>query len=435
MVPCLPLRRCAPPPPQRGEVGLATTHKSLGAVKLIAVTRLDTRSRGGLPASLIEEIARRRRGLSHHMARAVISLVRWDDEAGTAPRRTAIQRACDAGLDLFLATAREARPATPRELREVAQLGILQARSAQSVEPVLNAYRIAARVAWDAILDAWRGHPDASPEALMVTANYVFSALDQVAFQVTRTYLHAREQHMLRGTRARTRLFHSLISDTFDSELEVRKQALAINVPLARAYVALVIKCDDPVQELAQAFEVPAKGLADATDPHTLVVLWPAEDGDAESHMQERLRAMRALGHRFRAGLGGSHPGLRGISRSYLEAQQAVEVGRKLRPKAVFHQHDEVAPYLILSQNPLVMERYVRHVLGMLEVDNRGVLLPTLEAVLTRGSVKEAAAALGLHRHTVLYRLERLEELLGGKIDTPAMRQRLGLALDLRKLL
>jgi purine catabolism regulator len=318
----------------------------------------------------------------------------------------------------------------------VAQLGILQARSAQSVEPVLNAYRIAARVAWDAIQDAWRGHPDASSDAIMVTANYVFSALDQVAAHITRTYLQAREQHLLRGTRARTRLFHSLISDTFDSELEVRKQALALNVTLATAYVALVIKSEGPGPDLARTLDLPSTSLADTTDPHTLVVLWPAEGDAVAGAVREALSRLReGAGRRFRAGLGGAHSGLRGISRSYLEAQQAVEVGRKLRPDAVLHQHDEVAPYLVLAQNPVVAERYVQHVLGRLVAnDSRGTLLKTLEAVLTRGSIKDAAAALGLHRHTVLYRLERLQELIGGDLESPAMRQRLLLALDLRKL-
>ena len=148
-----------------------------------------------LPDSLVAELERRRGGLARHMARAVVSVVRWDDSTGVPPQRDAIARACEAGLDLFLATAREARPAAPEEMRRVAQLGILQARSSQSVEPILAAYRIAARVAWDAILRAWRGHPEVTPEALMVTANYVFAALDQVAAEVTKTYLHAREQH------------------------------------------------------------------------------------------------------------------------------------------------------------------------------------------------------------------------------------------------
>ena len=395
------------------------------------------RSTPALPATLIDEIARRRRGLARHMTRAVVAVVHWDTQTNQPPRRETIQRSCEAGIDLFLATAREARPATARELREVAQLGILQARSSQSVEPVLAAYRIAARVAWNEILRAWRDHPDASPEALVVTADYVFAALDQVAAQVTRTYVHAREQHMLRGTRARTRLLHSLISDTFDNELAIQKQALAINVQLAPAYLALVVRGDDQVQDLLGGLTLPPRGLADATDPHTLVVLLPSDRPDVEEQATAMLRQLRqGRRGRVRGALGGEHPGLRGISRSYLEAQQAVEIGRKLRPEALLHHHDEIAPYLLLAQNPLIAERYVQHVLGrLLAGDQRGVLLETLEAVLARETVKEAAAALRLHRHTVLYRIEKLQELLGGDLDEPTLRQRLRLALDLRKLL
>src|SRR5437764_14642177 len=141
-----------------------------------------------LPQGLIDELDRRHAGMARHMARAVVTLVRWDASTGVPPQREAIVRACAAGLDLFMATAREARPPTPEELRRVAQLGILQARGSRSVEPVLAAYRIAARVAWDAILGAWRNHPRATPEAMVVTANYVFTALDQVAADVTHPY-------------------------------------------------------------------------------------------------------------------------------------------------------------------------------------------------------------------------------------------------------
>jgi hypothetical protein len=277
---------------------------------------LATRSNQALPESLLEELERRRPGLARHMTRAVVSLVHWDASTGAPPRPEAIARACEAGIDLFLATAREHRPATPREMREVAQLGILQARGSYSVEPVLAAYRIAARVAWDAILGAWRHHPDASPEAMVATANYVFAALDQVAAEVTRTYLQAREQHMLRGTRARARLLHSLVSDTFDSELAVQKQALAVNLPLASSYLALVVKTEEGAQELAGQLELPARALADATDPHTLVVLWPSEGDDVRQEVESLMGTLRARDKgRLRAGLGGEHPGLRGTSR------------------------------------------------------------------------------------------------------------------------
>src|SRR3989442_5789323 len=116
------------------------------------MARLATRSKSArtaprLPQGLIDELERRRAGMARHMARAVVTLVRWDTSTGVPPQRDAIVRACEAGLDLFLATAREARPPTPRELRRGAQLGILQARSSPSVEPILAARPIAGRAA------------------------------------------------------------------------------------------------------------------------------------------------------------------------------------------------------------------------------------------------------------------------------------------------
>ena len=410
-----------------------------------------------LPKALIDELERRHDGMARHMARAVVTLVGWDSSTGVPPQREAIVRACMAGLDLFLAAAREARPATQAELRPLAQLGILQARSSQSVEPILAAYRIAARVAWDEILRAWRGHPEATPEAIMLVANYVFAALDQVAAEVTRAYLHAREQHMQRGTRAHARLFHALISDNFDSELELQRQALALNTPLAtNGYVAMVCKLvlgnregergGQALAEVASSLEMPRGALAHATDPSTLVVLWPA-DSPAEienarlfaSRLQdEAAQRSGQLRARVRAGIGGYHPGLHGISRSYLEAQQALETGRKLRPDTLVHGHDEVIPHLVLAQSPQLAERFVTHTLGKLlepKLRNREQLMETLEAYLAKGSVKDAASTLGLHRHTVLYRLEKLKELLGDDLEVPATRLRLQLALDLRKLI
>src|SRR5947209_1342009 len=378
-----------------------------------------------LPDSLIADLERRRAGLARHMARAVVAVVRWDDSTGVPPQQEAIAKTCEAGLDLFLATAREARPAAPEELRRVAQLGILQARSSQSIEPILAAYRIAARVAWDAIFRAWRGHPEVTPEALMVTANYVFAALDQVAAEVTKTYLHAREQHMQRGTRARTRLFHALISDNFDSELELQKQALTLNMPIAAGYVAVVCtlivghregaRGGDSLAEVAASIEMPRGAIYHTTDPTTLVALWPVDsaagaEGARDFVTQLNTEAINRSGAakaRVRAGIGGYHVGLRGVSRSYLEAQQALETGRKLRPDAVVYRHDEVIPYLVLAQNPVLAERFVHDSLGpLLNTSTRGreQLLQTLEAYLAGGSIKHAATALKLHRHTVLYR-------------------------------
>lgn len=408
-----------------------------------------------LPQSLLEELDRRRAGLARHMTRAVMAEVQWDDSTGAPPEPAAIARACEAGLDLFLATAREARPPRREELRQVAQLGLLQARGSQSVEPILAAYRIAARVAWESILRAWRRQPEVPADALLVTANYVFMALDQVAAQVTHTYLVAREQHMLRGTRARDRLFHSLISDTFDSEIALQKQALALHLAIAPSYLAAVFKivvgraeAERGAEALAQAaasIGLPPRSLHRVIDPHTLAILWPSDSPAAAehaqgmvTHLEGAISARPTLAQaRLRAGVGGYHPGLHGVSRSYLEAQQAIEIGRKLSPEGGVHHYDAVVPYLILAQNPLVTERYIRHCLGRLletEAGGRTPLLDTLDAYLSQGSIKDAARSMHLHRHTVIYRLDKIRALLDGDLESPTTRLHLQLALDLRRL-
>ena len=224
----------------------------------------------------------------------------------------------------------------------------------------------------------------------------------------------------------------------------------------ASGYVALVAKLvvgnrdgergGQALAEVAQSIELPRGALVHSTDPSTLVVLWPAESASEiepvrlfVSRLQdEAAQRSGQLRARVRAGIGGYHTGLHGISRSYLEAHQAIEAGRKLRPDSMVHRHDEVIPHLVLAQSPHLAERFVTHTLGRLmdpNLRNRDQLLETLEAYLAKGSVKDAATALGLHRHTVLYRLEKLKELLGDDLDVPATRLRLQLALDLRKLL
>ena len=90
-----------------------------------------------------------------------------------------------------------------------------------------------------------------------------------------------------------------------------------------------------------------------------------------------------------------------------------------------------------LSGDPDAMRRYVEHTLGRL-LARAGLaqrpLLETLEALLATPSLNDAAAALGLHRHTVVYRIRRLAEL-GVDLDAPAAPHRLWLALQCLRLL
>lgn len=190
--------------------------------------------------------------------------------------------------------------------------------------------------------------------------------------------------------------------------------------------------------EILDAVGLPQRAIHHATEPHALALLWPAHDATAVAEADAFLRRLE-LGDRrarLRAGIGGYHYGLRGVSRSYLEAMQALDAGRKLRPDTAIHHHDELIPLLLLAQSAHLAERYVQHLLGrLLEEDRHGTLLETLDAYLASGSVKDAANSLHLHRHTVLYRLDKIRGLVPGRLDDPSTRTALRLALDVRRLL
>jgi len=60
----------------------------------------------------------------------------------------------------------------------------------------------------------------------------------------------------------------------------------------------------------------------------------------------------------------------------------------------------------------------------------RGDLVASLQAWLSRHGQWDAAAAdLGVHRHTLRYRMRRVEEILGRSLDDPDVRMELWLAL------
>jgi PucR family transcriptional regulator, purine catabolism regulatory protein len=63
----------------------------------------------------------------------------------------------------------------------------------------------------------------------------------------------------------------------------------------------------------------------------------------------------------------------------------------------------------------------------------KGDLLTSLAAWLARhGQWDTAAADLGVHRHTLRYRMRRVEELLGRSLDDADLRAELWLALRVR---
>ncbi|MFC7218299.1 PucR family transcriptional regulator [Streptomyces polyrhachis] len=120
------------------------------------------------------------------------------------------------------------------------------------------------------------------------------------------------------------------------------------------------------------------------------------------------------------------------VPAAYRQAEQALSVAR--RRGRVLVEHEDLAAGSVL---PLLADDAVQAFAdGLLralrdhDATGRGDLVESLRAWLSRHGQWDAAAAdLGVHRHTLRYRMRRVEEILGRSLDDPDVRMELWLAL------
>lgn len=132
------------------------------------------------------------------------------------------------------------------------------------------------------------------------------------------------------------------------------------------------------------------------------------------------------------AGLSAAAPGPGDVPAAHAQAERALAVARRSGRSLV--EYDEVGSGSVL---PLLGDDAVRAFAeGLLrplrdhDAHARGDLVASLQAWLSRHGQWDAAAAdLGVHRHTLRYRIRRIEEILGRSLDDPDVRMELWLAL------
>jgi purine catabolism regulator len=138
-------------------------------------------------------------------------------------------------------------------------------------------------------------------------------------------------------------------------------------------------------------------------------------------------------------GYGGVRSGAGEVAAGAREAEQALTMGRRLfGPDSATAFNDLGLYRLLYALQPLPEMRAFRDdALARLRAKDRGgVLLQTLGAYLaTIGSPTDAADRLHLHRNTVLYRLGRIEDLLGVDLRNAEVRLSLHLALKIGEVL
>src|SRR5579872_173420 len=143
----------------------------------------------------------------------------------------------------------------------------------------------------------------------------------------------------------------------------------------------------------------------------------------------------------YSAGIGRIAKDLQSIPQAYWEAQQALEIGQKLFGEGKLHSFAQLGIYRLLFHlnGQSELHDFYQETLGpLLAADTRGdgAFIETLECFFRcNGNLSETARAMHFHRNSLLYRLGRIEEILGRSLEDAELRLSLQIALKIHHLL
>lgn len=167
------------------------------------------------------------------------------------------------------------------------------------------------------------------------------------------------------------------------------------------------------------------------------------EDMDSAHQLGRRIREQIEMEFPEATMIGGiSGPAMTLIDwpATYEQALQAMELGERLNLTNQFVEFSSLGIYRLLYDLEELgqVRRFTEEIMRPLaeyDAQNRGSLVKTVEAYFDHhGNISQTAESLFVHRNTLLYRMERIQELTGLRLDQANMRLALHLSLKLWQL-
>lgn len=301
-------------------------------------------------------------------------------------------------------------------------LGRGEMRAGRSLESLLSAYRIGARVAWRrfAALGVRAG---LEPEVLYLLAESIFAYIEVLSAESAEG--HAVEQSAMAGETQlrRRRLVRMLVREVPADPVAVEAAAAEAGWPLPRHLAVVAIT--GPEQEQA-ALHLPAGAIREVIGEATCVLVADPDGPGQRAGIEQAVTGAGA-----RAGLGTTVDWTQARV-SYERALAALELAAPGPVLVVARDH---AGELLLRSDPRLAAELAADRLAPLQdltPASRRRLEATLDVWLAeQGRLGEVAARLGIHPQTARYRLGRLRELFGDALDNAEDRFWLALALRL----
>lgn len=238
---------------------------------------------------------------------------------------------------------------------------------------------------------------------------------------------------------ARETLMRQVLTGRGELPARLVREAQVLGLDFERSYRVLICdpQADVPLNSAAVEEAVRQAGFAPvlAAGPWEgrFVLLAGEPEGAGEL---ERLGSELGVGYTVAAGR--TRKGLAGIRQSYRIAQAVLAAGRRLGRSGLLRTKDLTLEMLLGSLPPEQAAEYTRQVIGRLPAQSTAqgdALRRTIKVFAESGlSLSAAAEQLGLHRHTLPNRLDRVTELTGFDPRTWDGSLRLSLALLVEQL-
>jgi hypothetical protein len=329
-------------------------------------------------------------------------------------------------------------------------LGRGEFHAGRSLDALLAAYRVGARLAWRRFVEAGTT-AQLPPEALYSLGEAMFAYIDEISAESADGYAEEQSAAAGESQRRRRRLVRLLAQDPPPAPEAIRTAAQAAAWPLPKT-VAVLVAADTtgaaegaaPQPDARGGEPVPGEEIVEATATRLARRIGVGALGGAAAGLacvfvpdpdapgrRRQLAAALSDGPAI-VSRGPSVPWADAAA-SLHRAAAAYRLAASGRIGGGLVIAEDHLATLLLASDPALAAALAASRLAPLDTLGEGPrarLTETLRAWLDRpGQVQAVAAELDVHPQTVRYRLRQLRELFGARLDDPEARFELSLAL------
>ena len=384
----------------------------------------------GIPAAVAEAMREELPSVAEQTVSAIVVEVPSYADAFSGEMGRTIENAVQLALGGFLVLASaggEGDASTPIQpaLDGAYALGRGEARSGRSMDALLGAYRVGARVSWRHMADSGV-RAGLTAEQLARFAELVFAYIDQLSAASVAGHSDELATSGRVRERYRERLADQLLGGAARHELDAAAERAdwtpprtltAVVVPEARVRGALASL--DP-RTLRSTGEVPGP----ASSGELVALLVPDAEGRSRPALMRSLAESEAI-------VGPARPWDE-VDVSYARALRAVQLGLTAEGAEPVDTESRLADLVLRADEGALADLRAQALAPLADLGEsaREKLTETLRSWLLHHGRREAIAAeLFVHPQTVRYRMGQLRELYGKRLEDPRTVLELTLAL------